>query len=202
MNIKELIYNVDRTNTRFQEYLDIESICSELSIPLETSFDIENEYYQLKEQDKDRLKAFYLAPHYCTDSFVGVSVLFLDETPVGIITQIGRKCEKKYQWISKDLAKDSREYLLSLKKEKDFIDSIELVNLEKEVHPLGYRIEFAEQLLQDKVFYKEELYDVITKNPHRDVAGQTIRIKKSNSHIESIDVCITECIVPYNIKGN
>jgi len=202
MKLKELIINVDRTNTRFQEYLDIEGICSELSIPIETSFDIDNEYYRIKEQDKDRLKAFYLSPHYCTDSFVGVSVLFLDETPVGIITQRGRKCDKEYQWISKDLAKESKEYLLSLKKEKDFTENIELVDLEKEVHPLGYRIDFAEQLLQDKVFCNEELYDVITKNPHRDVAGQTIRIKKSSSHKDSIDVCITECIIPYNVKGN
>lgn len=198
MNLRELIKNVDKTEDGFRESIDVESLVEELKIPYDFYDEIRDEIYKLDEKE-EVLYSYYFATHYCTDQYVGQAVLYLKKKPVAITSQTGRKCPIKYRWVHKGSAENVREYLLSLVK-KEELDHLEFLNLEEEVNPKGYLVDYADQLMQDKVYYQDELYEVVDKNPSREIIGQTIIIRK-DKYSSKKEVSIRDCLVPYLLKS-
>jgi len=70
--------------------------------------------YEFDYVNQDRLKAYWIANWYCTDSYVGYRMYFLDDEPVAVSLQPGRKSNETFEWFSKEMALRVRDYLISL----------------------------------------------------------------------------------------
>ena len=132
MKILEIIKNLDRTNKDLVEnspnWPDISNV---LGVQLDWS------------EDK-RLKSYYVAPHYCTDSYVGMRAYFLDDEFIAISNQEGRKCDEYFEFVSKEVMVKTRNYLLSLI-EPNYFDP-PLIDTEKDIGST-YDVEYSSQLL-------------------------------------------------------
>lgn len=134
--------------------MKISEILSNLDLSTKEKYYIRNEFLQefnLQEYevDSDKIELFHirLTTWYCTDSRVGVSVILLDDTPVCICNQIGRKWDEEYNWINKERYFKVKAIVEKAKfpeAEKD----IDLIDLNEEFGD-SYQIEFASQLISD-----------------------------------------------------
>jgi hypothetical protein len=108
MNIMEAIKRV-RRDERNSQYVDLEELMGE--------FNLSGDAYAMGEDHPFRLR--WLEVWNCTDTWVGLSVLFLDNDPVAVRHQACRKCETIYHWLSEGAAAEAYEALLNLIKMKD-----------------------------------------------------------------------------------
>ncbi len=85
-----------------------------------------------------RFKAYWIAPHYCTDTWVGLCALYLDGKPIGVGYQPARKSDMKIRFISEACMRELRDVLLSFERrenpEADLIDPEEDIGGSFKVH--------------------------------------------------------------------
>jgi len=101
-------------------------------------FDYDNESNQ-------RLKAYWFGNWHCTDSYVGYKMYFLDNEPVAVSTQNGRKSDEEFEWFSEELAIKVKNYLISLMPKKREVN-ITLCDINDDIGD-GYKIHYNGQLL-------------------------------------------------------
>lgn len=101
MKLIDVAESIDKSKNN-QEYVDISKVCEELSI----------DFFGWIEQD--RLTAFWIGKWMCTDSYVGYRMYFLDDEPVAVSTQTGRKSDEQFEWFGEEAAQRVQEYLLSI----------------------------------------------------------------------------------------
>lgn len=196
MKLIALIKKINPIKSEFKHSIDIESLCEDLNISIEDTNNISDSYWTKENNGESLLSACSIARHYCTDTIVGNSVLFFKNEPVAFISQTGRKMSPGYKWLSLYKARSVKDYLLSLVEKQDLSESIELLNSEFEVNDLGYMLYFSEQLLEKKVYYNNELCEVLEINPTKDLAGEKLIIRVGD---EKKEVLMKDCIVPYNL---
>lgn len=63
--------------------------------------------------DCEEMKCYFLISWYCTDSWVGVRAYFLNGEFVAISSQIGRKYDQEFEWVSKEAYYKVKEYIAS-----------------------------------------------------------------------------------------
>ena len=135
MKILEIIKNLNLTNLANKDlngsYPNWSNISNTLGVQLDWSEDT-------------RLKSYYIAPHYCTDSYFGMRAYFLDDEFVAISNQEGRKCDEYFEFVSKEVMVKTRNYLLSLI-EPNYFDP-PLIDTEKDIGST-YDVEYSSQLL-------------------------------------------------------
>jgi hypothetical protein len=117
--IEAIKARVDLNNPEY--WVNMESFVSELETGLG--------YFWNKEADDEfnkRLKAYPIATWLCTDSVVGYYAYYFDGYFIAMSTQMGRKCDKNFIWISKEKALEVRDYILELyAKHEEVLENIQ-----------------------------------------------------------------------------
>lgn len=96
--------------------------------------------------DNPRLQVYYLAPWYCTDTWVGADVYYLDDRPLAYSFQSARKSKPVFQYVDRDVHRDAREYVATL---VDDVTTVKFIDPEEDF-PETYRVGYREQLLTDR----------------------------------------------------
>ncbi len=188
MKLKDIIANVDKSEKN-SDYVNLEELANEVGI---------NQW--LSTPDDCRIKSYFFFKWYCTDTYVGGRVYFLDEKPVAVSWQSGRKCSEVFEWISQELFNEVHKYIVSLM-EPAKPEIISLADLEED-WGIGHKVEYGSQLLAEDVFCTPEntMVKVVKKfNDYKDVANwQFIMIDTPTE--KNKKVSMDDILVPYNLK--
>lgn len=172
MKIIDALKNVDKSNPC---YLDIDDLANELQLYTATM------NYEVIEQ---RLKEYYLMKWYCTDTWVGVSAIYLDGELVGCITQNARKAEKIYSWISLLCVDKVRQVILEC---MEFDDAVyEIIDPTDPVVEY-YSVDYSSQLLDTEGFVNNRHCVVIDKM-HKGILSSKIKVRYDNKEEEVVPV--------------
>lgn len=188
MKLREIIEKLDKSEKN-SSWIDINELAN-------SEFDI----FSWVSKEPDKLKAYYFLKWYCTDSYVGGRVYFLDDKPIAITWQGGRKASQDFQWISKEVFKETRDYILTLTEEDIKIENIDLVDLDTEYND-GYPVEYSSQLLTNKLIYKStgEYIDVIEKYDGMDKIKDWGNVKVQFKSGTNSLISMKEILVPYEV---
>ena len=191
MTLQQIIDNVDRSDTNYNEaYTE----------NLFTEFDMEYRWFDYNKEMP--LKSYWFEKWYCTDTWVGKKVFFLDDIPVAVSFQDGRKCDENFLWMNAELKDKVYQHLMSLPSmpEEDFTDYLDKESLDDEWGD-GYTLEFSSQFLVKKAVYipAAEPIDIIkTLWGYKTITWQKVEIK-----FPCGNTAVVECnmlLIPYN-KG-
>lgn len=160
MELQKIVFNLDRSNPM---EISIEAIADEMGLPHGYDFDWDAE---------TDLKQYWIRKHYCTDTWVGVTAIFYKDAFVGITSQSGRKMDVEYEWVSKALYKEVRDYVLTLCVVEDDDEEIPLLDLTYEMGQ-GYKVSYGGSLL-DKIGIYEP-------------TGETVEVVKTWGRYDEID---------------
>jgi hypothetical protein len=161
--------------------------------------------YNLYWSDDTRLKCYFIKKWYCTDSYVGMRVYFLDDEFIAISNQTGRKMTEEFEFVSKDLALKLRSYLESLVNDDENPPQLNIIDekqLDAEISST-YKIEYNSQILHKEAFFHGKKVEIIKKSyswkekveiikkgyswEEKDKYFHTVEIKLSNGKKEEID---------------
>ena len=110
MKLKDITTNLDKSSQNEENYFDLENLVSETDLQC---------YGVRQESINPRLRC-YLANHLCNATWVGIRAYFLDEIFVCMSTQLGRKCDETFEWVSKDSFHNVKSYIASLQDEDEY----------------------------------------------------------------------------------
>jgi hypothetical protein len=116
--------------------------------------------------------------------------IFLDNEPVALSSQLGRKCSTNYEFISHETASKVKDFILSLPLNPEQTYSI--ANIDRDVSGT-YSVAFVDQLSTSHGFYDGYFCTIISKNGEN-IEKQEITVKLENNLIKTID--ITEFKIP------
>lgn len=102
MKLREAIANIDKSEKN-QAWVDSDVFSNYFGLYGLGSYDV-----------NDKLKKYWIHKWLCTDTTVGLSVYFLDDEPVAVSFQRGRKFTEEIKFISEESAKKLRDYILSM----------------------------------------------------------------------------------------
>lgn len=163
----------------------------------------EDMLYDMKLQDQgyislegsERFKCYWLAKHICTDTWVGLRCYLLDDKPVAMSAQSGRKCDEDFAWVSKEAFDNTRQFVLSLLDDEEVDFTPDFLDMEEEMGE-GYQVHFVGQLLTKQVMYDNCMVEV-TKEDSRGYENlHEIEIKHPTKGLMNID--IRDILVPWN----
>jgi hypothetical protein len=137
MNIIELANSIDRNNKTLEDTISWNHLY-EL---------FQNYSYPWPDDQNTRLKCYWLQCWYCTDSWVGRRAYFLDDKLICVSYQGGRKSEEHFEFVTKEAAKELKDYLDSLLPEEDNPFGVNVIIPETAEIPERYKIEFSGQLM-------------------------------------------------------
>lgn len=179
MKLRELIEKVDRSESN-SAYVDFETVAG--------YFDI----CGMEDGDEwdERVKMYWLAKWYCTDTYVGMAVIFFDNQPVGIFSQSARKADKNIEFIN------NPELIDKLKLFCLHCCERELPYIEDEDSEEGsfYRVNYANELCCDHGFYKGK-HVIILRNVKNDFVSEDIEVSFEDGATKVIPV--NELDIPY-----
>jgi hypothetical protein len=127
MKLIDIVQKIDKSQGN-ESYVDVTDFNCELDLNLDYT-------------KQDRLKAYFIGNWLCTDSWVGFRMYFLDDEPVAVSSQMGRKSDEEFKWFSKNVALKVRDYLLSLVKENNDDLNLTICDLNDEYGDC-YTVEF------------------------------------------------------------
>lgn len=137
--------------------------------------------------DKINLECIRIITWYCTDSWVGIKVILLDDNPICVSTQQGRKCDENFEWISKEAYLKMKKIVEQAKIENE--KSISLLNLEEEFGEY-YKISFADELIprfHKSAFFKGERV-LVEKIPTENYVETKVKIKFENGNFQIVEL--------------
>lgn len=175
MKLRDIAKKIDKSKKN-QDEVDISNISEELDI----------NFYGWIEQD--RLVCYWIGNWYCTDSWVGYRMYFLDDEPVAVSTQNGRKSDEQFEWFGKETACKVRDYILSIIPKEEL--SIKLCSLDDDIGD-SYKISFNTQVLDwSRAKYEGEPIEFIERireNPDYGI-DQKSRVKLSSGEEIIVDI--------------
>jgi hypothetical protein len=134
MKLSDAIKNLDRSESNTTTSIELDDISAAVGIPV----------YQYV--DDTSLKYHFLKRWICTDSWVGIRVYFLDEEPLAVSTQTGRKSDEVFEFVSKEMVEKFREYLFQVQVKEGDIPNTRMVNLDQEIGD-SYSVHYTSELL-------------------------------------------------------
>ena len=146
--IRKIISEIDKTKEFEPSWEELADI-----------FNVNDLYWS----DDTRLKCYFIKKWYCTDSYVGTRVYFLDDEFVAISNQMGRKMNEDFSFVSEKLANKLKIYLESLVENKFNLSIIEDNFLDKEI-PSTFKIEYNSQILHKEAFLNGEKVKIVKTN--------------------------------------
>lgn len=191
MKFKYIIENLDKSES------NRDGRCTWDLSPLQLELGICQEYVQ-QDEENPRLKCYWIASHYCTDTYVGFRAYFFDDKFVAQSYQPSRKSSESFEWVSKEDAMKVRDYILSLSLDNDEFN-IELMSDIEEEMGIGYQVQYVGELLTKDVIYNNKNVKVIKQQEV--VNGKynfhNITIQYQDGKQEEID--IREVYVPWKV---
>jgi hypothetical protein len=191
MKLKHIIENIEKTkeNSCDPNYEDLFSF---FNIP-----------YNWIDFDESRsLKCYFYQKWYCTDSWVGGRIYFLNDKPVLLSFQGGRKWDEDFSAISQEAYDETKKYLLSLLVEDEDDFKIESLDLDKEMGD-GFHVSYGEQLLTKSGVYKptgQSAEIIKTYRGMNDIKKwHLVDIKLDDGKIMK-EVTLDEVLIPYSIN--
>ena len=146
MTLKEIAEKIDKSEKN-RDYISFDALLYE--------FNMQEFYIDYDEPEAKRLEAYWIGHWYCTDSWVGYRMYFLDGEPVGVSTQKGRKCEEMFEWFSNEAADKVRDLLYKLCNADDAL-CVKVTDINEDIGDY-YNIHFNSQVLDwSKARYKGE----------------------------------------------
>jgi hypothetical protein len=98
------------------------------------------------EKFENELASYFFAKWYCTDTWVGGRVYFLNNEPVAISSQLGRKSEEKIQFLSMEALYKVKDFMMKCCAEDNDYSTL-LVDMDED-YGEGYKISYGSQLLR------------------------------------------------------
>lgn len=179
MKLKDILSNLDLSKQ--EDYCINDEFLSEFEDHL---FEHQIDY------KKSKFKEIWLICWYCTDSRVGTRVILLDNIPICISNQDGRKSDQEFQWVSKVHFELASKHVEEIKLQQDKQSNISTLNLEEDQCEF-YKICFPEQLLSS-CFHKFGFYGnqkvSIEKIKPDDYRNNNVKITLSSGETKIVDV--------------
>jgi hypothetical protein len=175
MKIKNIINKVNKSNPN---EVDISHI-------VDIIFGIYLDY-----QPSEDLVSYWVKPHYCTDTWVGIKIYFLKDKAIMLSKQEGRKCDEEFTFLYENAKDDLFNFIKSFIRYDATTDDYISGVLEEEISDY-FSIDYSEQVLYHyypHALYKEEKCKII---PFRDREHRN----KCNGLI-IIEYCSKEILVP------
>ena len=172
-----MISLLDRSNKKLEDDVSLESIANDFGI-YDIGYGVEN----------TRLKSYWLRVWYCTDSYVGWKAYYLDDELVCVSSQLGRKCDEVFEYVSTQTATKVRDYLLTLVCPREI--SVDIINQDEEYHD-NYYVEYSSQIMN--TFHKFGKYkptgDVveIVKTYNDYIHFHEVNVKFPDGSIKEVD---------------
>lgn len=175
MNFNEIARRLDRSPGN-ECYVDVMDIASELGIDLDYA-------------EQERLKAYWVGNWYCTDTYVGYRMYYLDNEPVCFSIQKGRKCDEEFRWFSEEAAQKVQEYLLSLVVKEDDELNIDLLDSDQDVGD-SFKIQFSGQMLKsDNALYQSKPVKILERIRHSAYGIDTLlKIELADGSTKEVDI--------------
>jgi hypothetical protein len=160
-----------------------------------------------------RVAGYSLTRKLCTDTNVGMTLYFFDDTPLAYGCQSGRKSSEKFTFVSKRVVGYFREFLLSLE-ESDYMDSIELLEEGEDfvdtdnLSTYSYHVDFNSEWLNSehlpRAYYKgSKVVDIeLLRDPLHPYISQDVKVTLPDGprmvdNIKNVDILVhIDCILP------
>jgi hypothetical protein len=178
LKIRDLIANIDKSKP---DNCAIDKIADEFDCRYNLDYD--------RTATQTNLVSYWLACWYCTDTWVGIRLYFLDGEFVAISHQTARKNDEIFYWASKDLYLRTKKFVESYCYEDEC--QIQIVDFEEDVTD-GYNLSFGGQLLHHTVCkYEGKIYPIdiekTNKLNHQDYINQKIVINNPEELVIDIE---------------
>lgn len=189
MNLKQIIEKIDKSRKNED--------CVDLCDIAYSEFGLDIDYVE-----QERLKAYWVQRWYCTDSYVGLRLYFLDDKPVAFSMQGGRKCDEYFYWIDEECAIEVKKYCMEFLIKKQDNNYYSICNLEEDIGDF-YKLDYACSILDtDKIYYNGKHVEFIrtVRIPSKLYIYDEVEIKLPNGEIKQVE--IKELRFKYNLKEN
>lgn len=136
------------------------------------------------------LSTNHLKQWYCTDTWVGIDVIYLNNHPVAVTNQIGRKWNVNIYFLSEEAKNSVKDYLISLyNNQQDYVDYLTEDELNEEMGEY-FKIEYASQVLYKTAWLNGEQVEITQKprNLNNNFNLHTVAIKHKDGVEEWVDV--------------
>lgn len=139
--------------------------------------------YKYTEEAK-RLSYNFPIKWYCTDSYVGMRIYYLDEEPICISSQSGRKSDESFKWLSKEAFEKTRNFLHSFVQKKEFFD---LIDENEKIDDGGFSVSFCSQLLSKEGYVNDKKIRILDKGDENIVCTKAL-VEYENGQQEVVPV--------------
>ncbi len=157
MKMRELIERVDRSD---KNKSDINQEKFLKAMNLEIYLD---DYEAL---EKAGFTQYYLAPWYCTDTWVGYEVIYYHDKPICLVYQSARKNDVEYHFVGgKQTVDEIFPVVAALFKPSD--RDVITLDMDEEAN-VGIKLGFNQQILDMKVLYEGELVEIVRRPWNRE----------------------------------
>lgn len=191
MKFKDIIENLDKSESNRDDSCtwDLSTLQLELGICQE---------YVRQDEKNPRLKCYWIANHYCTDTYVGFRAYFFEDKFVAQSYQPARKSGESFEWTNREDAQKVRDYIISLSLEdNDF--SVKIMSDIEEEMGIGYQVQYVGELLTNGVIYNNQNVKVVKQQEVVDgkYNFHNITIEFQDGKQKEID--IREVYVPWKV---
>ena len=132
----------------------------------------------------------HLKQWYCTDTWVGIDVIYLNNSPVAVTNQVGRKMNVNIYFLSEEAKNSVKDYLISLyNNQQDYAEYLTEDDLNEEMGDY-FKIEYSSQVLYKTAWLNGEQVEITQKprNLNNNINLYTIAIKHKDGVEKWVDV--------------
>ena len=133
--------------------------------------------------DDHSFKEYWLQVWLCTDTWVGTSVIFLNDQPVAVRTQNCRKCSSRYDWLSNQAYELVRTELLRLS-DKEREDMLSIIDHDEKIDEF-FRLPYVQSIIDMTAWLDEEKVSIV--HP-KDITSTTVSVQLNNGELRTVDV--------------
>ena len=140
--------------------------------------------------DPVNLTTNHLKQWYCTDTWVGIDVIYLNNSPVAVTNQVGRKMNVNIYFLSEEAKNSVKDYLISLyNNQQDCAEYLTEDGLNEEMGDY-FKIEYSSQVLYKTAWLNGEQVEITQKprNLNNKINLHTVAIKHKDGVEKWIDV--------------
>ena len=132
----------------------------------------------------------HLKQWYCTDTWVGIDVIYLNNSPVAVTNQVGRKMNVNIYFLSEEAKNSVKDYLISLyNNQQDYAECLTEDDLNEEMGDY-FKIEYSSQVLYKTAWLNGEQVEITQKprNLNNNINLYTVAIKHKDGVEKWVDV--------------
>lgn len=165
--------------------------------------------FQYSDYDYDKfvaqLKGYWLTRHLCTDTWVGCMVWFLDNEPVCVTNQSGRKSDMTFKFLSMEAHAKVRQYVMDCSVEHNNCHSEAFTEeeLDADVVEPHNRVGFSGQVLDYVGYFADRRCVLVSKDPHqrKSYTESDIGVKFDDDGSEAT-ISVREFYIPLRVEAN